>query len=199
MYHYTSDICWDAMHLRGQEGLLPFRPLIQREYALTLPRQALRSTLFGLPTEIPPSWRTYQNKKRQNVFEILLRQSALRGDDMAGFCEISDSELNLVLLKATLLPSDQPHIIDFNHISQAFNHIDQNTSPSQRTEHLIAAATAYWNSRIPLTNYQHNYTLPEILLHNPIPLERIEIVWEKTLPQALQDIFQQQSHSQNSL
>lgn len=48
LYHYTSDICWDAMHLRGQQGLLSYRPLIQREYASTLSKQALRSTLFGL-------------------------------------------------------------------------------------------------------------------------------------------------------
>ena len=33
------------------------------------------------------------------------------------------------------------------------------------------------------------YTLPEIILHNPLSLERIELIWEKTLLRALTDIF----------
>lgn len=189
MYHYTSDICWDAMHYDGQKGLLPLRPLISHEYAPPLPKDAVQSTLFGLTQEIPSSWLTYQNKAGRNVFETLLRECALRGDDMAGFCEIADCELNLVLLKVTLLPSDQPCLTDFIHISQAVNNIGKHTSTSQREQHLIAGATAYWNSRVPLLEYNNNYTLPEVICHKKIPLDRIEYIWQKTLPQALDDIF----------
>ncbi len=175
------------MHYKGQQGLLRLRSFISSsDYAPC--KEAQQGTIFGLLEEKPATWIKYKNHNGNSVFETLLRTCAVRGDDMAGFCDWPDEEKKLVLLKVELLPQDNPFVVDFIHISRMYENLKKTNAISQE-QIQSQASLQYWQSRIPLQRYSGNYTLPEVIVHNHLPLERIEKVWEKTLPQYLTEVY----------
>ncbi len=201
MYHFTSTIGWKGMNegkpdilysdpktgelIEGEQirGLWPERRLIPIGIESSLvPHEATKPTIFSFLEEKPKSWIEYTHFSL-NLFDFLLAHCAKYSEDKIR---------NIVLLKIDLIPEDDPYVIEYQHMTDLNNNyekIDNKKEREKNKNRMIAEANKkYWESRTPLREYNGNFTLPEIIITTPIPLERIHFIWKKELYDYLSEV-----------
>jgi len=190
MYHFTNRAGWKGVnegntdfvykdprigkYVEGKNirGLWPSRRLISQGLESQLvPFEATEPAVFGLPEEKPESWIQY--KDCINVFDYLM-------SCCAGFSD-EEGRRDLVLLSVDLNPEDNPFVVDYLHIRHLARDFSTESNPIRKQTILSEGNRRYWESRVPLANYKGNFTLPEIVIWNPIPQDRVHFVWEKDL------------------
>jgi hypothetical protein len=183
IYHYTNREGWEGIRF-GQRGylikhpltgdlvesetvkgwMIPHRRLIPEGIeSSSLPEQASQPAIFGLPEPKPKSWLDY--KDCTSVW-----------DDLLSCCSKMDNRL--ILLKLSLTENDHPIIVDYVHLRRMAKELSEKNSSEEYRRKLIAGNKAYWESQTPLDKYSGTFILPEIVVFNPIPLERVEFVEE---------------------
>lgn len=190
MYHYCNRAVWKTVNQghRGYtlqdpktgeffdgerfQGLWPGWRLVETGPGSELvPPEATKPALFGFNEPIPRSWVVYRDA--MNVFDYLMSCCADKGKD--------DDETNLILLEVELLPEDNPFVVDYVHVRHMAR--DFGSEPKSEAKGKIKAEgmKRYWESKVPLADYDGSFTLPEVVTWFPVPKERIHFIWEKNL------------------
>lgn len=196
MYHYTNTAGWKGINEgnpnafyydprkeqyidgTGIRGLWPNRRLvIQGTGSELVPFEATKPAIFGFPEELPKSWLEYEDCI--NIFDYLMSCCANLSD--------SDGKRSLVLLRVDLLPEDAAFVVDYLHIRHLAREFESEPDPRKKDMIRAEGNKKYWDSRIPLANYQGTYILPEVVVWTPIPQNRIHFVWEKDMYQFLDE------------
>ncbi|MBI2420487.1 MAG: hypothetical protein HYV38_00170 [Candidatus Levybacteria bacterium] len=152
VYHYTKLNHWEGIQhgsdsSEGIPGIVPLRR-IGRVY------HPARETLatYTLPEPIARAW-------------------AENSEFPMAWTHLSTS-LGKLLLEVELMPSDDVGVVDFAHIYAGLIY------PNSRHETVWEAEEGYLNSRIALEEFladPSQVSLPEILIFNRIPVDRIRI------------------------
>lgn len=196
MWHYTNMDAWKCVnegnpdylyqdprngkYVDGKDirGLWPSRRLIpQGAESSLVPFEATRPAVFGLPEEKPESWVKYEDCV--NLFHHLMRCCASSCDN--------EGKRRLVLLKVDLEPEDNPFVVDYLHNRHLAKQLNAEQDSQKKLKIMAEGGKMYWESRVPLADYQGNFTLPEIVIFAPIPLERVHFAWEKDLESFLNE------------
>ncbi len=160
-YHYTNDLHFyqGIMHGvdYGRKGLLPIGRFINFDVP-RLPAKAYEGVTVCLSEPRPKSW--VENTEFPYAW--------------AGLMFHIRKARNVMLLSFDLLPTDKAYVVEKAHIERI-------KSPGRNlTERVrIPAHKKYWESRVPVKRYKGNYSLPELIIFNPVELERLRIEWTK--------------------
>jgi hypothetical protein len=197
MYHYTNPSAWNAMNhgCRGYSykdprtgeyidsenawGLWPSRRLIGEGLESRLvPYEARSPAIFGFPEERPKSWVQYNDSTL--LFDVLMKCCA----------ELPNGYRNskIVLLRVDLQFEDKPLVVEYLHVRKIAKPYERALLLEEKEELMAEGMRDYWNSRVPLDEYDESYILPEVIVFNPIPLERLSFVWEKELYPFLDEV-----------
>lgn len=210
IYHYTKGRNWKQMnegvrglmynpavekYVNGEDlrGLFPQSTLIPWRYNKTLSSEAYKPYSFGFLKPEPKEW--ICNKEFPHVWK------ALFGD----ICDYNDT---VVLLEADISDiAQEAQIFDWGVVEKALRPKRQplNQEPATyaekifyKTKNLLQKRKsidknqdevspeinnvyeAYWNSRVPFSEYAGSHSLPEVAVRASIPLNKIKLVWEKS-------------------
>lgn len=161
-YHYTSQENFADVVSGGKyrtTGLIPrrrFMPLGLAE-KFNLPPKAGEGAVFGLLEPQPAIWMEQEYHEGEGLLETILKDM-VRGDEM-------------LLLRCEVLPTDDVHVADHVfHMRPDYNGNRDLDNPATGE-----VKRAYWNSLIPLAQYNGQHIVPEVISFSPIPLERISI------------------------
>jgi len=170
-------------------GLLPTRMIIDYRKIADLPQDAYVGASFGLLDV--ESWKN--NETFSETLDLLLSDIRQYGE-------------KIILLKIDLTEEDNPQILERAHVERLrtstklyeepkpksktstnyfvdfFKTIissskSDNISPEDQLKNITKEAyRKYWESKVPLSDYDGSYLLPEVIVTNQIPLERIHLV-----------------------
>lgn len=163
-YHYSSLDrfygVWDGSSY-GRTGLLPLRRVLTLGSArrFGLPDKAEEGAIFGLLEPQPENWMRQEYYEGEGFLETIIEDILLRGPEM-------------LLLRCEVSPEDDIHVAEHAfHMHPKYKGRGKIKSPVTKQ-----VKRAYWDSMVPLADYDGGYTLPEVICFSPIPLERIKIM-----------------------
>ncbi len=185
VYHYTTLDGWEKMNEGDSDysfwnpatngytdgrlvrGLWPNRRLITQgiESALT-PPESTRPHIFAMLSSNPELW--LRNEAFPGIFDYLIR-------GIISHSKYPCDERKLVLLEVNLLHSDKPFVVDYAHVVREGRIFDK----TKNHKHIAEGYKKYWDSKISLQQYSGRYDLPEVVFEGPIPLERLNKLWER--------------------
>ena len=139
-----------------------------------------RKATFALPEPLPHSWTN--NQDFPTAWDALKKY------------------MGKMLMEITLDPSDSVMVLD-----QALTYDDDETIPAPSDREAWARIDKehyekeerYWNARVPLEQYladPSRFSLPEIIILNPIPRERVRISSQQPL---IEDVIRDATESGN--
>ena len=172
-YHYTNPKAYRSMKTPGVDdyltfkfddfiGLIPRKRFIPLGDAQGLPTNAYDSVIESLLEPEPKSW--LQNPEFPRLWRYL----------MSDICR----EKEVMLLSFELTPEDQAYIVDRAHVERELypKFIKQDKSISTtRTE----AFKKYWESRVPVFEYDGGYCAPQLVIWSGIEFRRLKVEWVK--------------------
>jgi len=209
-FRYLDDI----FHIGHMPGLWPINnPLPQDLHTFNLLKQSESDigmlALFALLEPEPETW--VKNPEHPNVWKDLMnntcfyRNGMFRNDEGA-------------LIKINLAAEDEVYVLDFAQARRVLDAYkptkgimgyarDENGKLNWKAfRHELAdpflerltgfppmwcrakAYQAYWDSKVPLADYDGSYELPEVIICNPIPKSRLELVWTKSRQEVMSGI-----------
>lgn len=166
------------------------KPLSYNDIAKELQQNASRPAIFCLLEKEPQSW--IQNKEFPYIWDRMMKYTARKGSDASA-----------VLLELEITSEDEAYVFDHAHIQRIFRSIDSNPYLSSRPDPfkslkkigfflskkappnvsvksiVVDAYKEYLGTSQPLPEYDGSFSLPEVVIFNHIPLERLRLVWEK--------------------
>lgn len=146
----------------GKTGLHPIKRFIPLCDGKGLPEKVYDCVIFGLLEPNPESW--INNTEFNNIWDYLL------GD-------ITSKSGKTVLLKAKLQPTDDAFVVDRGCIERVLYVPSDSRYPDKNL--MREAYKKYWNSRVPVFDYEGGHSLPELVVFSPIELSRIQLQWIK--------------------
>ncbi len=171
VYHYTTRKAYELIltgaFFRNKPGLRPLSSFIQESIAPKLPRKAYRNVTYAFLEKRPDQW------VKGDGFPYLWRGV------MSNLSKLPDEKGLVTLLSLDLEKHDKAFVVDR---SLAFNPY-RNGNPT--TRQLENAFHDYWNSRVPLFEYQGGYYLPEVVIFSRVNLKKINEIWTRPLHQAI--------------
>ena len=152
LYHYTTGAKW--REIQKEAKLIPIGRLIVDVLGIPQPerRDAGNGAIWGFQEMEPKSW--LENEEFPYIFGKLL-------------CKTGYSD-GVVILRVNLSSDYQPQVFDWAQIER-----DKNPDGVAHS-----SWRKYWESRLPLDQYQKEYSLPEIVIRKEVGLERISLVQE---------------------
>lgn len=162
-HHYTSK---DELSSILTYGLIPSRTLEASKDSAGLPHFAYDKYLFSFLDEPKPKKWT-ENPEFPDVFEQLMGNigSVLGLHFMFSDFMLADHVANdLVRVSFPILHTDQAYVVDW---AKCERH--------RKTGISHHANRNYALSRVPLSQYQDQHDLPELIVANPIPANRLGI------------------------
>lgn len=175
VYHYTNERAWREMNHGGSgiliingrgvdcatiRGLAPYRLFLRPWQGAPKGAQEMASFAFLEPA--PTSW--VESQEFPHLWAHLVNHVSRRS---------RWDEDRMVMLSITLYPTDPAHVVERAHMERALY------GPTDDTNATTEAMHRYWESRVPLFEYQGGYQLPEVVLWDIIPLDRLSVVWAK--------------------
>jgi len=157
LLHYTTDANWERIQQGPYKGLIPQSTLIPSEVS-GLPDLAYHPCTFGILDAHKDDW----NSKPGVVAALFCRIMKHPGD-------------KLVCLELRVEDQDQAQIFDFTPLWRLCNFAAipsffPRQSPQDQAQHYYSD---YFFSRSPIDRYQSFAQIPEVVIQQPIPLERI--------------------------
>ena len=168
-HHYTSSRAYRSMETKGINGwktaydvagLIPRRRFIDPSRANGLPGKAHERVIEGLLEPEPECWTS--NPEFPNLWYSLFHS----------ICQ----EPEIMLLKFEILPFDEAYVINRAHVEREL----YKESEKSTKESLNKAYRKYFESRIPVHEYDHEYDVPQLAIWSPIEFDRLDVVWKKS-------------------
>lgn len=165
IYHYTKlENCLDIMdgHRYGRRtGLIPMTRI-----GSSYNKARETGAIFGLLTPQPVEWTN--NRHFDNIWNRLV------------------DEIRPLLLEIDIKPTDRVYVADRGHVEGVLYEDAHNTPVVYRHSSREVGEKAFMASMVPLDEYlaqkdKLSYSLPEVLILNPIPKERIKVSREQPL------------------
>ncbi len=174
-YHYTNPRDYRSMQTKGTGGhigLVPGRRFITLGYGNGLPDEAYDGVIYGLLEAEPKSW--LENPEFPNLLGYLINH----------ICK--DKEV--VLLSFKLEPEDRAYVVDRAYMERELYKESKGQGISTK-ETRNEAFRSYWESRVPVFNYNGSYTLPELVIWSGIEFDRLKKEWIKPANEVWQRFF----------
>lgn len=165
-YHYTSDSNWcftQAGYFGDGKHLQPYRNLTGGIRTPDFPEWAYDNYIFAfLNKSIPESWKN--NREFPDIWEQIMRH-VVHGDFV------------LRLLKFDITTEDEVYVMDWSHMERVRPELTRKgnfMASEEDISKIKSAISKYLQSRVPVTEYDGKHNLPELIIKNPILLERTE-------------------------
>lgn len=172
-YHYTSDSYWcftQAGYFSDGKHLHPYRNLTAGIKEPGFPNWSYDNHIFAFLNEsVPESWKN--NTEFPDIWERIIRH-VMHGDSI------------LRLLKFEVTVEDEAHVIDWSHIERLrpeLRRMRNFMASEEDISKIKLAIPKYLQSRVPVTEYKGEHGLPELIIKNPISLERVKEIEEFTI------------------
>lgn len=165
VYHYTNPKAYKSMKdgsTYGKKGLLSIRRFVKFGQARNLPEEAYEGTVRGILKPEPKSWT--ENPKYPNLWRYLIGDLLSKDESM--------------LLSFDVLKSDKAYMVERAHVENELYKESKGKGKSTR-ETLHEAYKKYWESRIPIFEYDEDFSVPEINIWNTISFDRLKVEWIK--------------------
>jgi len=165
-YHYTNPRAYSSMedgYSYGKKGLIPVRRLMNLgRGSYNLPEEAHDGIIEALLEPEPESW--LHNPEFPGLWWYLMHD--LR------------KESELVLLSFEIKPKDDAYVVERAHMENELYREGKNRGKSTRRT-MNLACKKYWESRIPVFEYEDNYKLPQLAIWSTIEFDRLNVEWIK--------------------
>jgi len=161
-HHYTTNGPFLSMKSGrdyGRTGLLPVGRFIKDCYTQPdLPEEAYDFVIQGLLEPEPESWTN--NPEFPNLWAYLMNDIGLHDACDQGRLSLS----------FTVLPTDKAYVVERAHVERAFY------SPQASNRKVMREAWGnYWESRVPVFDYQGGFSLPQLDIWSPIDMDRVHL------------------------
>ncbi len=172
-YHYTNPKAYQSMRTNGRDGyitfgfddfagLIPLRRFIRLGNGNGLPEEAHDGVIEGLLEPEPKSW--LENPEFPHFWNYLMHD----------ICR--DKEV--MLLNFELMPKDKACVVERAHIERELYRepkCPKKSTIKTRNE----SFKKYWESRVPVFDYDGNYSAPQLAIWSGISFDRLKIEWIK--------------------
>jgi len=169
-YHYSNPRAYRSMQTKGIDGwttfdfddfagLIPGRRFVRLGDGNSLPREAYDGVIEGLLEPEPKSW--LENPEFPHFWEYLMHD----------VCR----ENEVMLLSFELRLEDKAYVVDRAHVEREL----YRESKGRRKLVRGKAFRKYWNSRIPVFEYEGGYSAPQLAIWSGITFNRLRVEWVK--------------------
>lgn len=172
-YHYTNSRDYKSMQTNGIEGyitsnfddfsgLIPSRRFIKLGDGKGLPNEAHDGVIEGLLEPEPRSW--LENSEFPNFWRYLMHD----------ICR----EKEIVLLSFEIKPEDKAYVVERAHVERELYRESKGLEkPTRKT--LNDAFKKYWESKVPVFEYDGSYSAPQLAIWSGIEFDRLKVEWTK--------------------
>ena len=182
-YHYSNPRAYRSMQTNGIEGYISlnfdnFAGLIPRKRFIRLgkgdgvPDEAYTSVIEGLLEPEPKSW--LDNPEFPHFWNFLMHD----------ICRESE----VMLLSFQLKPEDKAYIVDRAHVERELYREAKSNGKSTRKS-MNEAFKKYWESRVPVFDYDGSYSAPQLTLWSGIEIDRLKVEWIKPMDEVWQRVL----------
>ena len=170
-YHYTNSKAYSSIRdgkKNGQTALIPRSRFISLTKGNGLPDEAHKGVIGGLLEPEPKSW--LQNPEFPFLWNVLM-------DDI---CREND----ITLLSFEINPKDEAYIAERAHVErELYREAKGRGKPTRQS--MDGALRKYWESRVPVFDYDGSYLLPQLAIFTPIEFQRLKVEWIKSVDDIL--------------
>jgi hypothetical protein len=170
-YHYTNSRAYQSIQTKGKDGystfyfddfagLMPSKRFIQLGDGNGLPNEAHGGVIEGLLEPEPKSW--LENPEFPHFWNYLMHD----------ICR--DKEV--ILLSFDLKPDDKAYVVERAHVERELYRESKGQGKSTR-ETRNEAFKKYWESRVPVFDYDGSYSAPQLTLWSGIEFGRLKVEW----------------------
>ncbi len=165
VFHYTTpDNCKSIIYGGHEEsGLIPARRLVSFGDLENIADQKIYDGVSHALLEAEPnSW--MKNPKFPNAWKNLM--------EGIGLARRGQALENYALLKIHLTPLDTADVVDRKYLEPLLNMKADDITDELRQE----SWKQYWQSKVPLFEYNGNFEIPAVLIWNTITPDKIEVI-----------------------
>jgi len=163
-YHYTNPRAYRSMedgNIYDKKDLIGIRRFVGLG-ATNFPDEAYDGVIEGVLEPEPSSW--LDNPEFPGLWKWLMHD----------ICR----EDKVMLLSFELNPSDSAYIVERAHVERELYRYSQGKGPSTKKTKNIAFKK-YWESRIPVFDYDGGFSVPQLTIWSPIEFSRLNVEWVK--------------------
>ncbi len=183
LYHYTNDRCLKRIMegttdafipdprtgrmVTGKDaaGLWPIRRLLPLDESGGVPEEMSDAWTFALLDRMP---RTHaDNPEFPGLWSLLLRYFTIS-------CHRDDAK-ETVLLEFDARPDDEAFVIDKAPLERLLYCLDGRRPGPEHRGQRSRAYQAVWATKTPLFRYDGGFSVPEVIIKNPIASERLSV------------------------
>jgi len=172
-YHYTNSTAYQSIQTNGKDGymtfgfddfagLIPSRRLIRFGEGKGLPDEAHDGIIEGLLEPEPKSW--LENPEFPHFWHYLMNDICRKKE--------------VVLLSFELKSEDEAYVIERAHVERELYRESKGLGKSTRETRNVAFKK-YWESRIPVFDYDGSYSAPQLAIWSGIAFDRLKVEWIK--------------------
>jgi len=173
-YHYTNPKAYHSMQTNGIDGvitlnfdnfagLIPRKRFIKLGYGNGLPDEAHDGIIEGLLEPEPKSW--LKNPEFPNFFGRL----------MGNICR----KEKVILLSFELKPKDRAYVVERAHVERRL-YKESKCQGKSTKETRNESFKKYWESRVPVFEYDGSYSAPQLAIWSGIEFDRLKVEWIKS-------------------
>lgn len=182
-YHYTNQKNYKSIQTEGIDnfitpgfdnfkGLIPRKRFIRYGEGNKLPREAYRGIVEGLFEPEPQSW--IKNPKFPQLWNCL----------MGDICR----EREVILLSFELKKDDKAYVVERAHVErELYREFKGQKKSTTRTKN--KALKKYWDSRVPVFEYDGSYSVPQLAIWSGIEFDRLKVEWVKSSDEVLDRVI----------
>ena len=170
-YHYTNSGAYRSMHTKGIDnhfhpnfneftGLIPTHRFIRLGDGTGLPNESYDGVIEGLLEPEPKSW--LKNPEFPGFWEYL----------MGDICR----EKEVILLSFELKLEDKAYIVERAHVERELYRESKGQGKSTKKT-LNTSFKKYWESRVPVFEYDGSYSAPQLAIWSGIEFNRLKVEW----------------------
>lgn len=175
VFHYTTRNAYAAMRTGAvyRPGLLPIRRFVSPWEAKHLPIEAYNGAIQALLEPEPQSWT--ENPEFSHMWKRLMYDIIVKAN------EYTDNG-TVLLLSFDVTPGDDAYVVEWAHRER---HLRKENPTEEMSEN---SCRDYWESRVPILDYKGGYSVPEVVIWNPVEYERLGVEQEISTAQLQQRI-----------
>jgi hypothetical protein len=173
-YHDTNPRSFKHIQngtMYDKKGLIPVKRFIELFGGKDLPKEAYEGVIEGLLEPQPKSW--INNPEFPNIWNYLMRD----------VCR----EEELMLLSFEIIQKDKAYVVERGHIEREL-YRKAKTGIAPTKEQMNTAYRNYWESRVPIFDYNGGFSLPQLCIWSPIETNRIKVEWTRPIEDLWKEI-----------